>query len=301
MTDKYAVVGNPVAHSLSPKIHAAFGDQTGEDVSYGKILAPLDDFKATVLKFRDEGGKGLNVTLPFKLEAWRLAGRNVSVRANAARAVNTLKFNGNAAYGDNTDGIGLIRDLKDNLRSSLERSRILLVGAGGAARGVLLPLLLEQPDRLVIVNRTVSKAEELKRLPDELTSGDWDRLIAEHRQVAGFRGLEKAATRIDSCGYDGLVGDRFDFVINATSLGLRDECPPLPGGIFAPRALAYDMMYGKEPTPFLKFAQAHGAARGADGLGMLVEQAAESFFIWRRGVRPVTAPVIALLKAQGKQ
>ncbi len=270
MTDRYAVIGNPVEHSLSPAIHAAFAGATGQDISYGRILAPLDRFGAAVLKFRDEGGSGLNVTLPFKHEAWNLSeAQGTSIDANA---VNTLKFERGRILGYNTDGIGLVRDLKDNLRLALEDKSVLVMGAGGATYGVVEPLLRERA-KVTIVNRTLDKAQQL---------------------VRHFQGITGIATRsIAWRSYDRLQNDHFDIVINATSAGLTDEMPPLPDGIFAGDALAYDMVYGKS-TPFLGFAAAQGA-RTTDGLGMLVEQAAESFYLWR-GVRPATAPVIAMLR-----
>ncbi len=280
MTDKYAVVGNPVAHSISPQIHAEFARQTDAPISYVPILAPLDGFAAAVSKFRDEGGKGMNVTLPFKEEAFQISTTR-SIRANSARAVNTLSFGPDAIAGDNTDGIGLVTDLKLNLQFEIRGRRVLLMGAGGASHGVLLPLLIEEPVALTIVNRTLVKALQLR---DELQG---------EREVAVFAGLGKRATDMEVVEYPDLKGRCFDLVINATSSGLKDEMPPLPRGIFAAGALAYDMVYGKH-TPFMKFAAEHGA-KISDGIGMLVEQAAESFLIWR-GVRPVTAPVIAMLK-----
>ncbi len=268
MSDKYALIGNPVAHSFSPLIHAEFARQTGHDVEYTRLLAPLDGFAAVVEQFRAQGGKGLNVTLPFKLEAYQLATRR-SARAEHAQAVNTLKFEDGAVFGDNTDGAGLVRDIEVNLGFPIVAMRVLLMGAGGAARGALLPLLEKKPVTVVIANRTVEKAHELAQ-----------RFF--HQGCSG-------------CGYDELVNRQFDLVINATSASIAGELPPLPAHLFAPRSLAYDMMYGKEPTPFLKFALEQGA-RIADGSGMLIEQAAESFLIWR-GVRPDTAPVIAKLRA----
>jgi shikimate dehydrogenase len=274
MTDHYAVVGNPVAHSLSPAIHAEFARQAGQDLDYVRLLAPLDGFAACVADFRAHGGKGVNVTLPFKLEAYRLATR-LSDRAEQAQAVNTLEFDAGAIFGDNTDGAGLVRDIETNLGFALAGRHVLLMGAGGAARGAVLPLLEKRPATLVIANRTPDKA---------------------HALALHFARRGKCA----ACGYAELAGRRFDLVINATSASVRGgPPPPLPDDIFAPGALAYDMMYGKALTSFLRFAQAHGAARIADGIGMLVEQAAESFFIWR-GVRPETAPVIALLKTQDR-
>jgi shikimate dehydrogenase len=267
MSDAYAVIGHPVTHSLSPQIHAAFAQQTGERLQYARLPAPLDGFRAAVEQFRANGGKGLNVTLPFKPEAYRLATQR-SDRAERAQAVNTLKFEGEDIFGDNTDGIGLVRDIEANLGFALVANRVLLLGAGGAARGVVAPLMEKHPVTLVIANRTVEKARELAQQ---------------------FRRLGSCA----AVGYDELTNRQFDLIINATSAGISDALPPLPTGLFAPRCLAYDMMYGK-PSPFLNFAQAQGA-RVADGLGMLVEQAAESFFIWR-GVRPDTAPVLRQLR-----
>ncbi len=277
MTDRYAVIGNPVGHSKSPLIHAEFARQTGQDISYAGILAPLDGFKATADEFKRAGGKGLNVTLPFKHDAWNYVTAHEGY-ALEAEAVNTIKFDGRNAIGHNTDGIGLLRDLRDNLRRPIKGVRVLLMGAGGGAYGVMGPLLREQPERLVVANRTLDKATRL---------------------VERFQTFQGTEIRSISAGpYDDLGHVEFDIVINATSAGLTGGMPPLPEGIFAKDALAYDMVYGRL-TPFLEFARARGA-RVADGLGMLVEQAAESFFIWR-GVRPETAPVIEMLrrKAEG--
>ena len=258
MSDRYALVGNPVAHSKSPWIHAEFARATSQDLEYGLLESPLDGFAATVQRFRAVGGKGLNVTLPFKQEAFGLC-RSVSERARRAQAVNTLVLE--TGFGDNTDGIGLVRDLQ-NLNQPF--GQVLLLGAGGAAQGVVGPLLDAGASRVVIANRTASKAKELaERFP-------------------GAAGQ----------GYEGLAGE-FDLVINATSAGLIDETPPLPPGLLRAGVLAYDMVYGRE-TPFLAAAKRAGA-RTSDGLGMLVEQAAESFFIWR-GVRPQTRPVLAKLR-----
>jgi shikimate dehydrogenase len=268
MSDQYALIGNPVAHSISPLIHAEFARQTGHDVEYARLLVPLDGFAAAVRQFRARGGRGLNVTLPFKLEAYQLATEH-SARAEQAQAVNTLKFENDTIIGDNTDGAGLVRDIESNLGFPIVAMRVLVMGAGGAARGALLPLLEKRPVTVVIANRTVEKAHELAQ-----------RFF--HQGCSG-------------CGYDELVNRQFDLVINATSASIAGTVPLLPSNVFAPRSLAYDMMYGKEPTPFLKFARAQGA-RIADGTGMLVEQAAESFLLWR-GVRPDTAPVIAALRA----
>ncbi len=268
MSDRYAVFGNPIAHSKSPLIHAAFARQTGQDIIYEARLAPLDGFFEAVASFQSGGGRGANVTVPFKEQAFSLADR-LTPRAEAAGAVNTLKFEAHGVLGDNTDGIGLINDLTGNLGLSLEGKRILLMGAGGAARGVIKPLLECFPGRLFIVNRTTEKAIAL----------------------AG----RFASASLEGGGYDDLTGQQFDLVINATAASLAGDLPPLSGDVFAPDAWAYDMMYGKE-TPFLGFARTAGA-HAADGLGMLVEQAAEAFLLWR-GVRPDTAPVIAMLRAE---
>lgn len=264
MTDQYAVIGHPIAHSKSPLIHAEFAKQCGQDLHYDRILAPLDGFESAVLAFFAQGGKGLNVTLPFKQQAWKLAA-SLSLRAADAEAVNTLSLSGDGLAGDNTDGAGLVRDI--SARCAIGRKRVLLMGAGGAARGVIRPLLEAGASGIVIANRTMDKAEAL---------------------------AERFG--IDALGYPDLADQAFDIVINATSSSLSEEVPPLPAGVFAPGALAYDMMYGKEPTAFLRFAAEHGAGMVCDGLGMLVEQAAESFFIWR-GIRPDTAPVIAKLRS----
>jgi shikimate dehydrogenase len=267
MPDQYAVIGNPVAHSKSPQIHAEFARQTGQDLSYERLLAPTHAFLATTSAFRARGGRGLNVTLPFKGEAFRYA-TLLSERARAAQAVNTLKFEDKATFGDNTDGAGLVNDLARNLGCAVAGRRVLLLGAGGAARGVIKPLLEQQPARLVLANRTLGKAQSLAR---------------------SFGGGLEAGT------YAVLAGRQFDLVVNATSASLAGELPPLPPGVFAPGALAYDMVYGRDDTPFLAFARSEGVAALADGLGMLVEQAAESFFVWR-GLRPDTAPVLKLLR-----
>ena len=263
MTDHYAVFGNPIAHSKSPRIHAEFARQTGQDMDYAALLAPLDGFVASVAAFRAAGGRGANVTVPFKEQAFSLASA-LTERAKAAGAVNTLVFEGDTVRGDNTDGAGLVADLVNNLGVDPAGKRVLLLGAGGAARGVGLPLMERGPDELFVANRTAYKARELSALFDCYGGG-----------------------------YDDLPGRQFDLVINATSASLGGELPPLPDDLLAPGALAYDMMYGRE-TPFMAFARERGA-QVADGLGMLVEQAAEAFFVWR-GVRPATTPVIALLR-----
>lgn len=271
MTDRYAVVGNPVGHSKSPAIHAEFALQTGQKLEYGSLLAPLDGFRETVLRFRDEDGQGLNVTVPFKTDAFALA-TTLTSRARDAEAVNTLKFDHDRIIGDNTDGAGLIRDLIHNLGFTLERKRILLVGAGGAAQGVLFPLLHQEPALIVVANRTLDRAREMQAK-------------VEKRDV-----LERT---VQAQTFESLAGLSFDLVINATSAGLTDSALPIPRGVFAADALAYEMMYGRD-TPFMRFAREEGA-QVADGLGMLVEQAAESFYLWR-DVRPDTRPVIEKLR-----
>ena len=276
MTDRYAVFGNPIGHSKSPRIHALFAAQTGQDISYQAILAEKDGFAAAISAFVVAGegpARGANVTVPFKEEAFRLATRRTA-RAEAAGAVNTLSFEAGAMIGDNTDGAGLVRDLKHNLGCDPAGRRILLLGAGGAARGVILPLLLENPAELLIANRTEETAA---------------RLALEFARLPGCA----VAVKPDSTGFAMLAGRQFDLVINATSAGLSGTVLPVPTSIFAPRCVAYEMVYGRE-TAFMAQARAAGA-RVADGLGMLVEQAAEAFFVWR-GVRPHTAPVLAALK-----
>jgi len=274
VSDRYAVIGNPVGHSKSPQIHAAFARQTGQDIAYDRLLAPLDGFEATVRRFFREGGHGLNVTVPFKREAWDLV-EICEDGALAAEAVNTIRRSGNQLIGYNTDGIGLVTDLVHNLGTRIAGRRVLLMGAGGASHGVMQPLLEQRPDLLVVANRTLDKAESLVR------------------HFHKFWAL--AAQGVSARPYGALAGLQFDLVVNATSAGLEGEMPTLPDTLFAPGAMAYDMVYGRE-TQFLGFARARGATC-ADGLGMLVEQAAESFLIWR-GVRPQTAPVIAQLRGE---
>ena len=271
MSDLYCVFGNPVAHSRSPAIHAAFAAASGADLCYEARLAPRDGFVSAVTNFVAAGGKGANVTVPFKEEAYRLCAR-LSERAARAGAVNTLVFGGSEVFGDNTDGAGLVQDITANLGFALGGRRILLLGAGGAARGVIAPLLAGGPASLHIANRSADKAQLLAAA------------FADMAPLAGGSFAE-------------LAGKSFDLVINATSASLSGESLPLPAGLFAPGALAYDMMYGKGETPFLHLARAQGAAQCADGLGMLVEQAAEAFFVWR-GVRPPTATVLADLRRQ---
>lgn len=270
MSDLYAVFGNPIAHSKSPYIHAAFAAALGQAMRYEARLAPVDGFAEAIAEFVAAGGKGANVTVPFKEEAFRLASR-LSERAARAGAVNTLCFAGNEIFGDNTDGAGLVRDITHNLGCSLAGKRILLIGAGGASRGVIAPLVAESPASLFVANRTAYKADALAN-------------------------AYSAIFPIGSGVIAQTVGQQFDVVINATSASLSGEQIPLPNWVFAPGSLAYDMMYGKGETPFLQLAREQGAGRCADGLGMLVEQAAEAFFVWR-GVRPETASVLTGLRA----
>ena len=267
--DQYAVMGNPIAHSKSPRIHALFAAQTGQQLKYRAILVEPGGFAAAARAFREAGGKGLNVTVPFKQDAWVFADL-LSVRAERAGAVNTLSFEPDGVRGDNTDGPGLVRDLIVNHDYQLAGRRILLLGAGGAARGVLQPLLMERPAQLVIANRTASKALELALRFSDLG-------------------------RVSGCGFAELAGRQFDLIINATAAGLANALPPLPDGVLAAGGWCYDLMYGSEPTAFVCWGQQQGAIRSLDGVGMLVEQAAESFHLWR-GVWPETKPVIEALR-----
>ena len=268
--ERYAVIGHPVEHSKSPLIHAAFAQQTGQQIEYGKVLAPLDGFAATVASLREQGYAGANVTVPFKFEAYALS-TELTERARAAGAVNTLSFKDSDIWGDNTDGVGLVRDIEHNLAVSLTGKRLLLLGAGGAAEGVLGPLLATMPSRLCVANRSVGKAESM---------------VARAKPVDVL---------LEACSFEALAGRVFDVVINATSSGLSNERLPLPARLFADGALAYDMMYGRE-TPFMQYAREEGVRQIADGLGMLVEQAAEAFYLWRQ-VRPQTAPVMMMMRA----
>jgi shikimate dehydrogenase len=269
MTDRYGVMGHPVAHSKSPFIHAKFAAQTSQDLVYEAIHVQPGGFAAALEAFRAGGGRGLNVTLPFKQEAF-VRSQTVSDRARRAGAVNTLSFDDENVRGDNTDGVGLVRDLIFNLGIEIRSLRVLLIGAGGAARGALGPLLDEEPSELVVANRTLSRAESLCRaFSDQGT--------------------------LRSAGFDALEGGAFDLVINATSAELGGEIPPLPGSVLAENGVVYDMMYAATATAFLRWGQSAGARLAADGLGMLVEQAAESFFIWR-GTRPDTLPVLKAVR-----
>ena len=272
MTDRYAVIGNPIEQSKSPLIHTAFAQSTHQDMAYGKVLGPLGGFAQAVDAFRAEGGKGMNVTAPFKLDAFAYA-TDLAPSAQMAGAVNAMKFEGDRVYAENFDGVGLVRDVVHNLACPLRGQRVLVLGAGGATRGALLPLLAEQPAELVIANRTVAKAEEL---------------------VALAQTHQRAAVPVRACGLSDLAGQAFDVVFNATSASLMAEALPLPASVFAPGALAYDLTYGKGLTAFLQLAQQTGVTRLHDGVGMLAEQAAEAF-AWWRGVRPDTQAVIRQL------
>jgi shikimate dehydrogenase len=268
--DRYAVIGNPIEHSKSPQIHSAFAQQTGQELEYRRLLGEADGFEQQVRGFMAAGGKGLNVTVPFKEIAWQLMDER-STRAESARAVNTIILLENGHLrGDNTDGIGLVRDLCDNQGANLQGMRILLLGAGGATRGVLLPLLETSPNQVTIANRTASKAVDLAT---DL----------------------KALGPIEGCGFDELCGRQFDLIINATAAGLSNQVPDIPDGLLVEGGWCYDMMYGDKPTAFMGWGEQQGAAHCMDGLGMLVEQAAESFYLWR-GMRPDTAPVIQALR-----
>jgi shikimate dehydrogenase len=265
---RYAVVGHPIAHSRSPEIHAAFARATGQDIVYERLLAPLDGFVATVSAFAQSGGRGCNVTTPFKQEAFALCTERTP-RAELAGAVNTLSWADGRWKGDTTDGVGLVRDLANNLGLRLRGRSILLLGAGGATRGVVEPLLAQSPARLCIANRTIERAEAL---------------VDVFAALGPVEAVAPAALR-----------EPFDIVVNATSAELSGEASLWPDAIVGTRTLAYDMSYANQPTAFMRWARERGAAGVADGLGMLIEQAAESFFVWR-GVRPDTRPVFALLR-----
>ena len=273
MADKYAVFGNPIAHSKSPDIHRQFAEQTGQDLSYSKQLVAEDGFEAAANAFFASGGKGLNITVPFKQDAYAYVARTTP-RARRAGAVNTLSLEADGTIlGDTTDGVGLVSDIVNNLGWEIRHKRVLVLGAGGAVRGVLEPLLEQQPQHIVIANRTVDKALQLSKG------------FAEFGYLLG-------------CGFDMLGEQQFDLIINGTSAGLQGELPPLPDSLIDANGTTacYDMLYGAEPTPFIRWAAQRGA-QVSDGLGMLVGQAAESFALWR-GVRPETAPVIANLRDQ---
>ena len=270
--DRYAVVGNPISHSKSPLIHAAFAKQTNQNISYESVLAPIDEFETTIQNLIEQGYKGINVTVPFKFKAYDMCVFRTE-EAKLAGAVNTITFVDNKAYGANTDGNGLINDITKNLNYTIKGKRVLLLGAGGAAQGVYQPLILENPELLVVANRTLQKAEDM---------------------VSKFGDKNTKNTATKPQAFNDLANQQFDIIINATSTGLTDTVLPILDIIFAKNCLAYDMVYGRE-TPFMKQARTNGA-QVADGLGMLVEQAAEAFYLWR-GVRPETKPVIEMMRA----
>lgn len=270
--DRYAVFGHPIGHSKSPRIHRLFAQQTGQNLKYTAQNVPAEAFETALHEFLRQGGRGLNCTIPLKELAWRIADR-CSERARRAKAVNTLTLEADGSMsGDNTDGVGLVRDLHTNLGLVLAGKRLMLLGAGGASRGILQPLLAEQPHSLVIANRTVARGEQL---------------VQEFADTA----------RLSACGFTDLAGQRFDLIINATAASLQGDLPPLPGEVLAVDGACYDLAYGSAPTPFLRWGQEHGAVVSADGLGMLVEQAAEAFWLWR-GIRPDSAAVIRLLSEE---
>ncbi|WP_198263113.1 shikimate dehydrogenase [sulfur-oxidizing endosymbiont of Gigantopelta aegis] len=274
--DRYAVMGNPINHSKSPQIHSAFAKETGQKLEYTAIHVDVGGFAQAVSHFQAHGGKGLNVTVPFKLDAWKLAD-TLTERATKAGAVNTLILEKNGdIQGDNTDGVGLVNDIINHLGWSIAQQRVLILGAGGASRGVIGPILEHQPKSLTIANRTASKAAELVELFSDVKADNTQAIVGG--------------------SYDALNGQQFDLVINATAASLKGEVPPIPDNILASNACCYDMMYAAQPTAFMLWASEHGVTQISDGLGMLVGQAAESFTIWR-GVRPSVVPVIASIKA----
>jgi shikimate dehydrogenase len=271
LLDRYVVAGNPVAQSQSPFIHARFAEQTDQALSYDRLLCTAENFEASIRGFASAGGRGCNVTMPFKTNAWRLASR-VSDRAALAEASNVLRFDDAGWFADNTDGVGLVRDIQGNAKRPLTGARVLMLGAGGAAAGALGPLLQARPTELVLANRSVDKAEAL---------------VQRHATLAAGAAVTLRAASLSDCG------EAFDVVINATASSLNAAAIPVDARVLKPGSLALDMAYGPSAAAFLVWAQAHGGV-GREGLGMLVEQAAEAFFIWR-GVRPDTAPVLAAL------
>ena len=270
-SDQYAVFGNPIRHSKSPEIHAAFAAQSGQDMVYRTHMVEDGLFAESARRFFDNGGKGLNITVPCKVDAFQFA-ESLSDRARRAGAVNTLaKQEDGTIYGDNTDGAGIVRDMLENLAWEMADRRVLILGAGGAVRGILGPLLARKPRHIVVANRTVEKARNLAR---------------EFSELGEVRG----------CSYEGLAGSQFDLVINGTSASMMGDLPPLPPELLSESACCHDMMYSADPTPFMRWAASEAAWAVSDGLGMLVEQAAESFCIWR-GIRPNTGPVIEQIRA----
>jgi len=274
--DSYCVFGHPIAHSKSPWIQARFAELTGQTLQYEKTWVPLDAFNATVHAFKAAGGKGCNVTLPFKTEAAALA-TECSPRVALAQACNTLKFDGEHIYGENTDGLGLVTDLISNAGFSLHGRRILLIGAGGASAGVLGPLLTQKPHCIWVANRSVDKANHL---------------VARHASLAEMEGVDCQAFGLT---HEAILSQSFDLVINASSSSLQQAALPMPATVLQPNGLACDLMYGPAAQGFLEWARTHGT-EARDGLGMLVEQAAASFHLWR-GVQPPTQQVLAELRA----
>ena len=268
--DHYAVIGNPVAHSKSPQIHMAFALQEGAEIEYRRILAEEKNFVDTVNNFMRNQGRGINVTLPFKVKAYQQCAE-LDEYARSAKAVNTISFNANGDWlGANTDGVGLLRDLKSNLKISVAQKQVLILGAGGAVRGILLPIFQENPDNIVIANRTQDKAE---MLADEFSNFG----------------------PISSSSFDELKSAKFDIIINATSASLTNQVPPVSSSVLSANTVCYDLAYSDMDTAFIRWSMAHNAGKTSDGLGMLIEQAAESYYIWR-GFRPDTAPVFSLLR-----
>lgn len=269
--DRYAVVGNPVAHSLSPKIHAEFARQTGQQLSYQAIELASDAFASGIAELQRQGFRGLNVTVPFKREAWELC-HSLSARAEVAGAVNTLSLQADGSiHGDNTDGVGLVRDLVDNLKIRIQDQNVLLLGAGGAARGVLEPLLALTPARLTIANRSLDRANALAR---DFTSFG----------------------KIEVVSYTQISNESYQLIINATAAGLSQQLPPIPASLLNPAGVCYDMMYNlNKATDFVEWSTSRGVKHSFDGLGMLIEQAAEAFYLWR-GLRPDTSKIMAILR-----
>jgi len=272
--DRYVVAGNPVEHSQSPFIHARFAEQTGQALQYDRLLCPMDGFADTVRAFAAGGGRGCNITVPFKFDAFALAVHRTP-RATLAGAANILRFDADGWLADNADGCGLVRDIEQNAARPLAGQRVLVVGAGGAASGALGPLLEARPVQLVLANRSVDKAQAL---------------VARHAALADGMGVALAAATLDGCG------ERFDVVVNASASSMQGAAIPVSPRVLRPGALALDMMYGPAAQGFVEWAAQHGAV-GRDGLGMLVEQAGEAFFVWR-GMRPDTKPVLAALQAR---
>jgi len=271
--DRYAVMGDPVSHSRSPVIHRLFALQTGQSIQYELLQVAPDKLESAIRQFASTGGKGLNITLPHKSEVTRLVD-DMSERASNAGAVNTLVFQDGEIFGDNTDGVGLLRDLQENLELTLEGANILILGAGGSTRGIISPLLEARPESLMIANRTLSKAQAL----------------AEHFSSEG---------PVTACRFDNVhTPPVYDLVINATSAGLKGETPPYPEDAISEDTVCYDLSYSMKTTPFSSWAKEHGAARSVMGWGMLVEQAAESFQLWR-GVRPDTAAILKQISVTG--